>query len=68
MNLQESVGHVRARIMALREETLPLDEFIQRLAVLYREDYVAVARVLDEEIDRSGRLLGWVRWAREETP
>ena len=36
-------------------------ELVDRLAELYETDYVAVAKVCDEVLDRSGALLGEVR-------
>ena len=34
---------------------------IDRLAELYKTDYIAVAKICDEALDRSGALLGEVR-------
>jgi hypothetical protein len=34
----------------------------------YRKDYVATAKLCDEKIDRSGRLLGRVRELARRTP
>jgi len=36
-------------------------ELVDRLAELYKTDYVAVAKVCDEALDKSGALLGEVR-------
>jgi len=36
-------------------------ELAKELAPIYKDHYVAVARVCDEVLDRSGALLGYVR-------
>jgi hypothetical protein len=41
-------------------------ELVDRLAELYKTDYVAVAKVCDEALDRSGALLGEVRARHRE--
>lgn len=58
---QPTLSDSRAQIAALRDEPFSLPEFVACLAGLYRENCVEVARILDEEVDRSGRLLGLVR-------
>lgn len=40
---------------------LDLQSLAERLAPLYVNDYVGVAKLCDETIDRSGKLLGLVR-------
>jgi hypothetical protein len=39
---------------------------VDRLAKLYKTDYVAVAKVCDEALDKSGALLGEVRTRHSE--
>ena len=39
---------------------------VDRLAELYKTDYVSVAKVCDEALDRSGALLGEVRTRHSE--
>jgi len=41
-------------------------ELVDRLAELYKTDYVAVAKVCDEALDKSGALLGEVRTRHSE--
>ena len=38
-----------------------VDDMVNRLAILYKTNPLAVAIVCDEALDRSGRLLGTVR-------
>lgn len=40
----------------------------QRLAEAYLRDPGKIARLCDEEIDRSGNLLGWLREAASSLP
>lgn len=41
----------------------PIDKIFERLVELYPDDYVCVAKMCDEVLDRSGELLGDVRVA-----
>jgi tRNA splicing ligase len=54
---------MRERVERLRETTQTRDEFVRSLVPLYREDMCEVARICDEEVDRRGHLLGWLREA-----
>jgi hypothetical protein len=47
------------------------DALVARLVEIYRRDRVTVARICDEQLDRSGNLLGYLRDAaaiRKEGP
>ena len=38
------------------------EELVETLAKMYKENYLLIAKLCDEHIDRSGRLLGEVRY------
>ena len=47
--------------MAVDRETLLAFQISRRVARAYRADSVNVAALCDEQLDRSGNLLGWLR-------
>ena len=53
--------HAEYRRKARKPVTMQGDELVKRLAELYNKNYIAVALVCDEALDKSGALLGEVR-------
>lgn len=65
--LTEDIASFKSRLAEAEEEKpkLSMDEMAKRIAVLYKEsnphDRAVIAKICDESLDRSGRLLGDIR-------